>query len=117
MTARVCPHCGYDIEADSPILINDFAMNGPTHPLFYKGEAIRLTRGEAMVVWSLMKSYPDHLSTMAIAERVGCEETLDPSSSVRVMIWRIRRKLRQADAPDAIMTMPHYHYAYIWSPL
>lgn len=37
---RLCPHCGYDLVKDAPIILNDFSMLGPLSPLYYRGQPI-----------------------------------------------------------------------------
>lgn len=112
--APICPCCGTDIALDSPIIINDFAMNGAGYPLFYKGTKLPLSPGEELICWSLMKNYPAHVTTAALGERIGsdCE---DVDNAIKVLVCRIRRKMRQLDAPQSIETVTG-HRAYRWDP-
>lgn len=94
-----CPHCGFDLSADQPILINDFSMLGPGAPLCYQGQALRLTYGEAAVAWTLLKACPDPVQVDVILDRIGSEAGPE---AVSVYIHRIRRKLAEAGASDMI---------------
>lgn len=112
---RLCPHCGYDLVNDAPILINDFSMNGPGLPLVHKGKPIKLTFAEAGVCWALMKACPAPLKTMALAERIGSDETIDPDNIVKVIVCRIRRRLRELEIAAPILTI-HGSHTYAWDP-
>lgn len=113
MTAhKTCPHCGYDLIVDMPIVVNDFAMNGAGHSLLYKGERLPLTHKEALICWALLKAYPEYVSTIVLGERIGSDAD-DVDNSIKVLISRIRSKFRDAGAPPAIATGWH---AYIWDP-
>lgn len=111
---KICPHCGYDLVADIPIIINDFAMNGAGYPLFYKGVDTRLTPHQALVCWTLMKSYPEAVKKTTLIERIGTE-TDDPLNLANVYVSKIRSKFREIGAPPSIVTL-HQYGAYVWDP-
>lgn len=116
MTAQrpICPCCGTDIVVDAPIMINDFAMNGAGHPLFYRAKQVRLSHGEALICWALMKAYPHHLSIDVLGERLDTDAE-DIANNIRALISKIRRKLAELGAPNVIYTLK-YHHAYVWNP-
>jgi hypothetical protein len=33
-----CPNCGWSVDRDTPVIINDFSMFADGYPLLYKGE-------------------------------------------------------------------------------
>lgn len=113
MTAHaLCPCCGYDLAADQPILINDFAMNGAGFPLMYHDQVVPITPNEALLCWALMKSYPSHVTTMGLVERLDSGSD-DPDGIIRIHVCRIRRALRALGAPQPIRTLSR---AYVWDP-
>jgi hypothetical protein len=61
-----------------------------------------------------MKSYPQALTTDAIAERVSTVVN-DTASLSRVLVSKIRRKIKAIGAPVPIKTV-HWHRSYIWDP-
>ena len=112
--ASLCPCCGTDITLDTPVLINDYFMTGAGFPLMYKGTKVPLTHSEALVCWSLMKNYPGYVTIDALAERCGTSAE-DTTNLVRALISKIRRKLRELQAPEPILSLCR-HNAYIWDP-
>jgi DNA-binding response OmpR family regulator len=108
----LCPHCGYDIEMDMPVLINDFSMTGAGYPLFYRGLKVELTHGEALVCWSLMKNFPHYVTKPVLMERIGSDS--DDDNMITILVSRIRRKFREMGAPNAIATIAQ-HRSYAWS--
>lgn len=110
----ICPCCGTDIALDSPIMINDFSMNGAGHPLLYQGRPVPLSHDQALVCWALMKAYPSDMSTMALGERLGSEAD-DCDNLIKVHISRIRHILRERAMPQPIYTL-HGHHSYVWEP-
>lgn len=95
----ICPHCGFDLDNDQPIVIDDFFMFGPGAPLCYQGRPLRLTGAEAAVAWTLIKACPALVRVDVILDRIGSEANLE---AVGIFIHRIRRKLREAGASDMI---------------
>jgi len=93
---RVCPHCGYDLAKDAPILLNDFAMLGPMSPLTWKSTPIRLTPAERSVIWTIFKSYPRAVALDVILDRL---ESDAEGNVIDVYLSRIRAKLRAIGAP------------------
>ena len=100
-----------DIELDKPLRIDQYAMVGPGYPLTYQGVDLRLTPGEATVVWSLMKAYPAHVSRWTLLERLGAEEAT--GNLIQVLVCRIRKKMSQAGAAPSIETVSRRGYRWI----
>lgn len=94
---RFCPHCGYDLLKDQPIIINDFSMLGPQSPLYYRGKVPNLTLAERNFCWALMKAYPKTVRHEALLNRLDSTGTVN---TLAVYISKIRKKLRQLGAPD-----------------
>lgn len=109
-----CPHCGYDLARDAPILINDFSMMASGQPLFYRAQRIKLRHAETVICWALMKAFPQAVSTSVLIERIGSEDAEDPEGLIRVYICRIRKALREVNAPESILTLAGYH-SYCWT--
>lgn len=112
---KFCPHCGFDLVVDTPILLNDYSMIGAGRPLMYKGRKVTLTPAEALICWSLMKAYPEPVTRMTLAERIGSQDGKDPDRLIMVLVWRIRNKLKVDRLPIPIETIPDMH-SYIWDP-
>lgn len=110
-----CPHCGYDLVLDSPILIDDFSMMSSHAPLYWRGEQVDLTGSQAILCYSLMKAYPDSVRIETLMERIGSESECNVAE---VLICRIRKKLREMGAPNPIAPTRHRFEkrAYIWVP-
>lgn len=106
-----CRNCGADVSLDAPIRIDDFSMIGDGYPLCFKGEPVGLTHGEKVVVWSLLKAYPDHVSKPTLLDRLDSDGA---NNLVQVLVCRIRHKLKAAGAPDAIQTV--HRQGYRWKP-
>lgn len=97
----MCPHCGYDLHLDLPILINDFAMAGMGSALIYKSRSVNLTGAESALCYSLMKSFPAALRVDVILDRIGSEAT---GNVVQVLVCRIRKKLCAVGGPCPIIS-------------
>lgn len=91
-----CPHCGYDIRLDTPVLINDFLMLGPGCDLFYQGHEVRLTGSEGTLMFSLMKAYPEAVTIDSLLDRMG---SAGAYNTIAVFATRIRHKLKAIGAP------------------
>lgn len=111
MARPICPHCGYDLAKDQPILLNDFSMHSSISPLCWRGTAIRLTGAESAVVWALMKAWPSPMRISVLLERADSEAD---EQTVRVLVCRVRKKLRAVGAPDPIGSYRVPGGAYIW---
>jgi DNA-binding response OmpR family regulator len=109
---QVCPHCGYDLVTNAPMMINDFTMNGPSHPLLYRGRRLHLTPTEEEICWSLMKSYPEPITVSVLMERI---DSASDWNVINVMVCRIRKKLEAEGAPNIFETLRGRH-AYRWLP-
>lgn len=110
---RLCPHCGFDLKVDSPVMLDDFSMDGAGYPLLYKGRPVKLTHGEALICWALMKAYPDFVTLGALLGRISVDG--DNEDTIRTLICRLRQKLRDISAGPLIETVWGRH-AYRWSP-
>jgi len=94
-----CPHCGFDLAVDQPVLIDDFSMFGPGTPLCYQGRPLQLTYSEAAVAWTLLKACPGSVLVDVILDRIGSEAGPE---AVSVYVHRLRRKMIEAGARDMI---------------
>lgn len=108
-----CPHCGYDLVHDAPIILNEFSMLGPVSPLTVNGESVKLTFSELQLCWALMKSFPTPVRTDVLLERIGSEAT---TNAIHVYVCRIRKKLKAMGAPNPIKCAATYGgcRAYTW---
>jgi DNA-binding response OmpR family regulator len=93
---RICPHCGYDLVIDAPVILNDFSMLNSLAPLYYRGQVIRLTPAERCVAWTLIKAFPRAVRLGVILDRLGSDAE---GNVIDVYLSRIRKKLRDIGAP------------------
>jgi DNA-binding response OmpR family regulator len=91
-----CPHCGFDLVQDAPILLGDFAMMSSISPLQWQGHSIKLTAAERNLMWTLMKAAPRPVRFDVILDRIGSESE---GNVIDVYMSRIRKKLRDLGAP------------------
>lgn len=107
-----CPHCGYDIALDAPILLNGFSMLSPGSPLFYEDVPLKLTGFEKSLCWTLMKACPDPVRVDVILDRIGSEASYN---GISVLLTRIRKKLRDLDVELPVRaTYHHGARGYLW---
>lgn len=102
MVMSVCTRCGYDLYKDTAVSAGGFAMTSAGQPLTYRGEPITLTAGEKHIVWSLLKAAPHALKIGILLERLDSDGYED---TVRVLVCRIRRKIRDTAGYDPIETI------------
>lgn len=110
MNHRFCPHCGYDLVKDQPIIINDFSMLGPQSPLYYRGTALNLTMTGRNLCWTLMKNYPKPVRADVLLDRM---DSIGTGNVIAVYLTRIRKELRKIGAP-----IPFHHvrgYGVAWN--
>jgi DNA-binding response OmpR family regulator len=108
---HICPHCGYDLVRNGPIIIDNWSMLGPGYPLCYKGKPVRLTNAESEIVYSLLKAFPKHIERWVLIERIG-SDTDAPSNLLTVYISRIKSRLEHAGLPLPIATV--WGHGYRW---
>jgi DNA-binding response OmpR family regulator len=94
---HLCPHCGYDLVTNGPILIDRWSMMGPSSPLFFEKTQISLSPFESELCYSLMKAYPRTVSRDNIIERLGSSAETD--NIVSVWVTRIKGRVERAGAP------------------
>lgn len=108
MNAPFCPHCGYNLETDAAILINDFAMMSSNAPLSWRDHTVKLTSAERIICYTLMRAYPSSVKVATLLDRVDSESA---GNVIDVFICRIRKKLHDLGAPNPIAAMGR---AFVW---
>lgn len=86
-------------------------MLGEAFPLCFRQKPIKLTNGERIIVWSLLKAYPDCVRKPTLLDRLDSEGV---NNTIQVIICRIRRKLKDVGAPESIETV--WGQGYRWKP-
>lgn len=109
MTAAFCPHCGYDLVRDTPVLINDFSMWNSSSPLYWRDKMIKLTDSERIICYTLMRAYPGAAKVDTLLDRIGSDAE---TNIIEVFVCRARRKIRTAGGPNPIGTI--YPRKYVW---
>lgn len=99
-----CPHCGYDLRADTPMTYGD-AHFDPRLGFSWRGEFIHLPASKRIIVATLMKANGRWVSTEVLAERCGYQGD-DPGNLIRCHISKIREVLRQHGAPNLFNAKP-----------
>ena len=84
----MCPHCGYNFEADKPLEIDGYVVT-QRYCLLPDGSNAGLTLGEAAVLYTIAKGNGERVSGEAVRNRVSDSED---SNTVAVLVYRARRK-------------------------
>lgn len=84
----MCPHCGYNLEADAPIVRGKWRLE--PNSCRYGRTTISLTPVEAGVLYAIAKGAGGWVKAEAIQNRVTDAEG---GKIVAVMVYRIRKKL------------------------
>lgn len=87
---QLCPYCGYNLTADTPILKGEWRLTPQTTE--YRGRTQNLSRTEAAILHTLAKADGRYLHGSVIGDRVS-DSSEDPRSVVAVLMCRIRKKL------------------------
>jgi hypothetical protein len=69
VSAPFCPHCGYDLQTDAAILINDFAMMSSNAPLYWRNQRVDLTGSERIICYTLMRGFPSSVRVSTLLDR------------------------------------------------
>lgn len=85
----ICPHCGYDLAVDEPVVIGALSID-PRGPIIWHGSELALTPYERVLLTSVAKAYPQALEKLVLADRMGSDSDWN---SIEVLIHRVRRKL------------------------
>jgi DNA-binding response OmpR family regulator len=101
-SARFCPACGHNLEAEQPVAFGPLAVD-PRGEATWRGRKIRLTCGQFLIFDSLAQAGGAIVAKDILAERAGFGDSDDPLNVVDVLICRIRRALRAAGVPPTII--------------
>lgn len=94
MNVAMCPSCGYDFEADAPIVRPEI-VSDPRGQVLFHGCALSLTPAERVTLHALLRADGGYIDQEAIRNRLGSPEM---SNIPEVMVCRLRVKLAQVDA-------------------
>lgn len=84
----MCPHCGFNFEADKPIVVGKWTL-WPRYTTWGNGD-IGLTPAESGVLYALAKAEGDWVAADAILNRISDSED---RNIIAVYVNRIRKKL------------------------
>lgn len=102
MTA-LCPHCGYNLEADTIIERDGFTIDPRGH-VRYGGVLIPRLRPQVVsAMHSIAKANGRKVTADIIADRCG-SETVNTSNVVRGLVWRLRGALNAVDVPCPVQS-------------
>ena len=90
----MCPHCGYNFDADTPLECGDWLLTPTSARL--RGEDMGLTAGEAGVLYAIARANGEGVSTEAILNRTSDSEN---SNVVSVKLCRARKKIGEQRWP------------------
>lgn len=105
-----CPSCGFDLHADEPAELAGFRMQGAGGVLTYNEQMIPLTAQQADLCWTLMKASPNVVGIDALMNRISNDAQ---NEMLAVLVHRIRRKFKDAGAPDPIESVRKRGYRWI----
>lgn len=92
----LCPHCGFDLKQDEPIIDGDWAID-PRGSVAYQGRDIPLTGQEARIFFAIAKAGGRPITRWVIAERLFPDaESLNLVAAHKT---RIEAKLRNLGIP------------------
>ena len=99
----LCPHCGYNLEADAIIERDGFTIDPRGH-VRYDGILIPgFTPQMVSVMHSLAKGNGRKLTAEVIADRCD-SESADAKNHISVQIFKIRRVLQAVDVPCPVQS-------------
>lgn len=84
-------------------------------PVLYDGRQVKLTGMERGILWTIMKAYPRVISHETILLRTHDADSDVYHDTIRVLVCRLRRKLREAGLPDPVETV--WGTGYVWRPV
>jgi DNA-binding response OmpR family regulator len=97
-TYKICPHCGYDLDANADIERDGFMLSYTNEPR-YNGETMQLTRQQNQLLYTVAKA-DRPIAAAVIGERISDAE--DSYNLVQVNMTRIRARLKADDIPCPI---------------
>ena len=101
--SSLCPHCGYNLEADVIIERDGFTIDPRGH-VRYDGSLIPgFTAQMVSVLHTLAKAGGRKLTSSVIADRCS-SENIDRSNVIAVQICRLRRVLKARDIPCPVQS-------------
>jgi DNA-binding response OmpR family regulator len=107
---HICPHCGFDLVKNGPVIIDNWSMLGPGYPLCYEGRPISLTRSESELVYTLLKAFPRHVDRWVLLDRLGSES--EQVNLLAVYVTRIKARLKGVGLKSPIATV--WGHGYRW---
>lgn len=90
-SVTMCPHCGFNFEADKPIVIGDWTL-WPQFTSWAAGD-VHLTASESGILYALAKASGEWVTAEAVLNRISDSEN---TNLVAVWVSRIRKKLGSA---------------------
>jgi DNA-binding response OmpR family regulator len=87
---NICPHCGYNLEADKPIERGPWSLS--LEAAYYKGARVPLTATQAAILYALARANR-YLTAEALMNRVTDTESDDPGNLIGAHIAHIRKRL------------------------
>lgn len=97
----LCPHCGYDLIQDEPIERPEISMT-PDGDCCFHGSSVRLTWGESIVLWGILKAGGKCIPLHILAERMDYN---GDHKVTAVLLCRVRKKLRAINPVVPIETV------------
>jgi len=110
MSACICPHCGYDLRLDEPIVDGPVTFD-PRGVLTINGVEAVLRPGVRILISTLLKADGRYVSREALIERLGldCE---NPDHALHNVAQNARIVLRRHGLTDVIQCQ--YAGGYCW---
>lgn len=96
MDAAACPHCGYELDRIELVQVGDLTVADDARVIHWKGELLRLTIAESLIVSALAR-LPNHaFSGAALAGAAGYEGD-NTGNMIAVWMHRIRQAFQAID--------------------
>lgn len=94
-----CPCCGNNLGAELPVTIGGLAVD-PRGDATWRGRLLGFTAAEHIIFGTIAQARGAIVGAALLAERIGYE---GDANVIAVFLVKIRRKLRAAGAPPAII--------------
>lgn len=108
MTEAICPSCGFNLSADTPLTLGDWHLD-PRGTVSFKGKRLLLRPSWVHILTSLARAGGRSLSAEVLLSRTSDSEIVNTLSS---QISQMRKVFRASSVPDPIETT--WHHGYRW---
>jgi DNA-binding response OmpR family regulator len=107
-TYKICPHCGYDLDANADIERDGFMLSY-TNEARYNGEVMQLTRQQNQLLYTVAKA-DRPIAAAVIGDRIS--DAVDSYRLVQVVLTQLRAIFRADGIPMPIVNVRGHGLAW-----